>query len=320
MTRFASVFLTVAVAVMILFTNCGDDDPVNNAPNACFVVTPESGTTDTTFRFDASCCSDAEDPVTSLEVRWDWENDETWDTGWATTKTASHQYSTSGIKTIALEVKDKGGLTDRVTRQVEVVPALYCGCDYFPLSAGNHWEYNTGTADVEGSEHTFVDGIGLRVDWDLVFESDTSVSFWNCIDGALAFMGKYDQDGLVYVNDPFVGLASILANSMYVGAQWTLFGEEGTGVDSLRIEVLGTESVTVPAGTFDDCLKIQATIFDNDPAVTYTDEAYFAEGVGLVKEERISQSGPTDGVFLLVNEDYRLAELQSASVDGVDYP
>jgi hypothetical protein len=121
MTRFASVFLAVAVGVTILFTGCSDDDPVNNAPDACFVVRPASGTTDTVFQFDASCCSDAEDPVTSLEVRWDWENDGTWDTDWSTTKTVSVEYDTPGTKTIALQVKDKGERTDKTTRQVEVI-------------------------------------------------------------------------------------------------------------------------------------------------------------------------------------------------------
>jgi len=122
-----------------------------NPPTAEFTVNPPSGTTSTTFHFDASGCSDDEDPVSALEVRWDWESDGVWDlptSGYTTTKTADHQYSTTGTKTITLEVKDTGGLTDQTTRQVEVdgdgplemvlVPAgtftmgdgvAYCGTD-----------------------------------------------------------------------------------------------------------------------------------------------------------------------------------------------
>lgn len=114
----------VLVALLVLATTCGEDDkptpPVSNAPTACFTVSPGSGTTDTVFQFDASCSSDKKGPVSALEVRWDWENDETWDTGWSATKTATHQYSVTGTKTINLEVKDTEGLTDQTTRQVQV--------------------------------------------------------------------------------------------------------------------------------------------------------------------------------------------------------
>jgi uncharacterized protein (TIGR02145 family) len=93
----------------------GDTPPI-----ASFTVDPTSGTTSTIFNFDASDCTDNEDPTSALQVRWDWENDGIWDTGYTTAKTTTHQYSTDGIKTIKLEVKDTGGLTDNTTKQVSV--------------------------------------------------------------------------------------------------------------------------------------------------------------------------------------------------------
>jgi len=96
----------------------------NTPPTACFTPTPNSGTTSTDFQFDASCSSDNEDPLSSLQVRWDWENDGVWDHppggGYTTTKTASHRYGTTGTKTIRLEVRDTGGLTNQTTRNVTV--------------------------------------------------------------------------------------------------------------------------------------------------------------------------------------------------------
>jgi PKD repeat protein len=53
-------------------------------------------------------------------VRWDWENDGSYDTGWSTTKTASHSFDTTGTHTIRLVVQDTRGLTDATTRQVTV--------------------------------------------------------------------------------------------------------------------------------------------------------------------------------------------------------
>ncbi len=95
----------------------------NTPPIASFTVTPETGDTATIFIVDASASSDVEDPVTALEVRWDWEDDGAWDTPWTTEKTAEHQYAGPGTYTIRLEVRDTGGLTGSTARQVEVSAA-----------------------------------------------------------------------------------------------------------------------------------------------------------------------------------------------------
>jgi uncharacterized protein (TIGR02145 family) len=93
----------------------------NTQPIASFTVTPFSGNTDTQFSFDASECTDNEDPLSLLQVRWDWENDGTWDMNYSTAKTATHQYVTEGTKTIKLEVIDTGGLTNSTTNQISVI-------------------------------------------------------------------------------------------------------------------------------------------------------------------------------------------------------
>jgi PKD repeat protein len=92
----------------------------NAAPTAAFTVSPTSGFTSTVFSFNASGCSDIEDPTSALEVRWDWENDGSYDTGWSTTKTASHSFATAGTHTVRLAVQDTRGLTDATTHQVTV--------------------------------------------------------------------------------------------------------------------------------------------------------------------------------------------------------
>lgn len=91
----------------------------NTAPTASFTVDPTSGTTATVFTFDASGSSDNEDATSELQVRWDWENDGVWDTGYGTTKMATHQ--SLGTYTVKLKVKDSGGLTHTTTRQVIVL-------------------------------------------------------------------------------------------------------------------------------------------------------------------------------------------------------
>ncbi len=95
----------------------------NAQPKASFDVVPLSGNVTTAFSVDASASSDLEDPVTALEVRWDWGDDGTWDTGWTTEKIAEHQYAEPGTYTIRLEVRDTGGLAGSTARQVEVAAA-----------------------------------------------------------------------------------------------------------------------------------------------------------------------------------------------------
>jgi uncharacterized protein (TIGR02145 family) len=121
-----TLFLSLIIVLVFIISSCDKDDnndqpdPENTAPQAAFTVSPSSGTTQTQFAFDASGCSDEEDNSSSLQVRWDWENDGNWDTDWSSNKTVSHQYSSAGNFTIAMEVKDSEGLTDAATRNVTV--------------------------------------------------------------------------------------------------------------------------------------------------------------------------------------------------------
>ncbi len=95
----------------------------NTPPTASFDVLPTSGSITTVFHVDASSSWDLEDSITDLEVRWDWEDDGTWDTSWSAEKTASHQYASLGTHTICLEVRDTDALTNNATKHISVLPA-----------------------------------------------------------------------------------------------------------------------------------------------------------------------------------------------------
>lgn len=94
-------------------------DAGDTAPAADFSVYPDSGTTATTFEFDASASSDLEDPGLIL-VRWDWETDGIWDTEWTLDRLAYHQFAEAGTYTVTLEVIDSGGMTDTTSASVVV--------------------------------------------------------------------------------------------------------------------------------------------------------------------------------------------------------
>jgi len=86
------------------------ESSINLPPRAVFTVYPKEGTLDTIFNLDASNSSDPEDDPALLTVRWDWENDQNWDTDYSSLKTDTHQFSSSGDKIIRMEVRDSSGL------------------------------------------------------------------------------------------------------------------------------------------------------------------------------------------------------------------
>ncbi len=109
-------------AAMILITIPGCEKEENNTPPVAeFSISPETGTIETIFSFDASGCSDGQDQsAAALQVRWDWENDGDYDTEFSTNKEMNHQFYTAGTYQVTLEVRDAGGLGDAMTRTLEV--------------------------------------------------------------------------------------------------------------------------------------------------------------------------------------------------------
>jgi formylglycine-generating enzyme required for sulfatase activity len=95
---------------------------LRGSPVADFALTPQTGPFATTnFGVDASLTTDPNHPVDLLEVRWDWENDGTFDTAWTTAKSASRRYAFPGVFRIKLEARDPDGNTDTRTRKVGAI-------------------------------------------------------------------------------------------------------------------------------------------------------------------------------------------------------
>ena len=140
----------------------------NTPPTAAFTVSPSSGTTETTFRFDASGCSDAEDSSSDLQVRWDWQSDGEWDTDYSQTKVMSHEYDTPGSKTITLQVQDRGGLTGTSTRQIEVTESSSNTppTASFTISPSSGTTSTTFTFDASSSYDNEDPASALQVRWD----------------------------------------------------------------------------------------------------------------------------------------------------------
>lgn len=120
--KFAAILFAAFAMTLSACKKDDDDDntPVNTAPMASFEVTPLVGQAGDEFTFDASGSTDAQTATADLQVRWDFEDDGTWDTDFNTEKVAKHTYNAEATYVAKLEVKDAGGLTTTTTRQVYV--------------------------------------------------------------------------------------------------------------------------------------------------------------------------------------------------------
>jgi hypothetical protein len=102
----------------------------NHAPIAAFTYTPNEVYTCKQVSFDASSSSDVEDPLSALQVRWDWENDGNFDTNLSYQKTAQYSFGSPGVYTTRMEIQDSGELKDATTHQITVGA---CTSTYMPL-------------------------------------------------------------------------------------------------------------------------------------------------------------------------------------------
>lgn len=154
----------------------------NTAPTASFTVSPTTGTTDDLFTVNASGCSDKEEPASTLQVRWDWEGDGTFDTDWSTTKTASHRYphdTAIGKKTIVLQVKDGGNAVATAERSIQLsrgsntAPTAMFTIDTLVCNVGDAVSVDASSSfDIQDP----TPALAVRWDWESDEQYDTGYS------------------------------------------------------------------------------------------------------------------------------------------------
>ena len=119
--------------------------PPNAPPTADFVWTPTSGDTSTVFTF-TSQVNDDQDQPSAIQVRWDWDGDETWDTPWSTTKTAEHSFASAGDHPVVVQAMDSGGLTANISHVVSVTASPPPPSANAPPTADFGWTPMSGDA------------------------------------------------------------------------------------------------------------------------------------------------------------------------------
>lgn len=86
--------------------------PDTTPPIAMFNVLPDNGNINTIFKFDATNTLNLNKTNGDLKIRWDWEGDGIWDTGYRSDPQAYHRYINPGYYEATLEVKDENSFTN----------------------------------------------------------------------------------------------------------------------------------------------------------------------------------------------------------------
>jgi hypothetical protein len=161
------------------------------APEASFSISSDRGlggdaligTTSTQFTFNASGSQDEETSSIDLQVRWDFDGDEEWDTDFDTQKSAEHRYLDVGAYIIILEVRDSENRRDTAERTVTVVandaPVPVLKVDITQGTPGSLFHFDA--SDSSDSQYS-TSQLEARWDWegdgtwDTPFERDKTVS------------------------------------------------------------------------------------------------------------------------------------------------
>ncbi|MBU1018756.1 S-layer homology domain-containing protein [Patescibacteria group bacterium] len=209
------------------------------APEAKFTVTSDShladsdvGTTATEFTFNASSSSDDEDYSSQMEVRWDYEGDGDFDTTFADTKLAYHQYFEPGEYEITMEIRDSDGNVSTATYDIRIVtntaPRAAFEVESDQATPGVEFEFDAGACSDDQYKSPYLE---VRWDFDGDGSWDTNFSTYKREDYYYESPGTYDV--VMQVKDPeghtdeSSSSVTVLSNSAPY-ADFTVTPESGT--------------------------------------------------------------------------------------------
>ncbi|MDD4645206.1 MAG: FISUMP domain-containing protein [Bacteroidales bacterium] len=208
-------YIPLLVLALTVLVQCDKDEVNSTAPLASFKLSPSSGLTTTTFQFDASASKATSAGDTLLFIRWDWDRDEIWDTGFSRSRLFTHRYYKPGSYNPRMEIRNEAGLSDTIELPVEVARGYSAPQPSFTISpaSGNlrvEFVFDAGqTKDDEDSLNT----LKFRWDWDGNGVYDTEYSDQPLIKHMFSAPGLYNTT--VEVADP-KGLTAKLMKSALV--------------------------------------------------------------------------------------------------------
>jgi hypothetical protein len=203
------------------------------------------------------------------------------------------------------------------------VDGIFKISEYFPLGQGNTWTYREEDAQLTVMTISGTQKIN-GVDAVKMIDEDGDYQLFTNSNGIVLYK-EYAADDIpgcgweqsifnppVKFVDSLVSVGSTyISNTTHTETDCT--GKSATASISYEFTIEGIENVTVPAGTFNDCLKITGTFTVNGSTQTNEQYIWLTKGLGQIKA--ISINKENGSIVETWTED-----LVSAVVGGVHYP
>lgn len=170
--------------------------------------------------------------------------------------------------------------------------ATYLAADFFPMTDGarsdyiavdNHIPFHLYTlGSRQGQEYRWTPYSDIQDEW---IGDETSV-FTTTSEGIVKVRSEYSGGGMDVYSPPLLWLPTPMTIGDTVTPPPSSYGAGGQA--SEKIEIVGVEAVTVPAGTF-RALKVRTTKDQSDSgwAVHVVSTVWFSRGLGVVKMQEI---------------------------------
>jgi hypothetical protein len=195
--------------------------------------------------------------------------------------------------------------------------------EYFPLGQGDTWTYREEDEELTVKTISGTEKIN-GVDAAKMIDEDGDYQLWTNSNG-LVWYKEYDADDIpgcgweqlifnppINASGPVVFVGSTYASNTTL-TETDCTGSSATSSLSYEFSIEGIENVTVPAGTFINCLKIKGNLTVNGSTQTSEMTIWLAKGLGEVKSINISkQNGSIVNTWTI--------DLVNAVVGGVSYP
>ena len=186
-------------------------------------------------------------------------------------------------------------------------PSPYDITEHFPLGGEDTWVYETPEGVYTKTISGVLDLFGFTYAG-LVNQDRGDIEYWRVAPEGLYLGGRYEPEEGTVSFDPALYIANGLFASDSDNQTSTAYldGETELGPVQFGWQFVGVETVTVPAGTFEDCMKLQVTMYMGGEPDQF--HIWAAKGVGIVKLDSGSFGGDWWEVLL------------SAEVGRASYP
>jgi len=168
MKRFPIIILSLTILLFVFLVQCRKDEIIKTPPVAAFKLSPSTGLTTTLFQFDATDSKATNTDDTILFIRWDWDNDSIWDTGFSRSRKFTHRYYKPGSYNPQMEIRNETGLSDTIQAPVVVARGYSAPLPSFTISpsSGNLRTEFTFDASQSRDDEDSLNTLRFRWDWD----------------------------------------------------------------------------------------------------------------------------------------------------------